>query len=80
MKFLPHPMHRKAALHENALQMAGMFNNSSHIDARYSTFSEVHRDQYYNGQATVLGNQMIHTVVHGNQILQGYHSSEQSQF
>ena len=73
--FPSHPMHRKATLHGNALQMAGMFNNSSHIDARYSTFSEVHRDQYYNGQATVLGNQVINTVVHGNQILQGSRSS-----
>ncbi|KAH0830333.1 hypothetical protein J3R83DRAFT_1725 [Lanmaoa asiatica] len=53
-----------------------MFNNSSHIDASHSAFSEVHRDQYYNARSTVQGNQTINTVIHGNQILgQDSHSN-----
>ncbi|KAG9311570.1 hypothetical protein JVU11DRAFT_7778 [Chiua virens] len=48
-----------------------MFNNSSHIDASHSTFSEVHRDQHFTSHASVQGNQTINTIVHGNQILQG---------
>ncbi|KAG8216568.1 hypothetical protein J3R82DRAFT_6749 [Butyriboletus roseoflavus] len=52
-----------------------MFNNSSHIDASHSTFSEVHRDQHYNARPTVQGNQTINTIVHGNQILQDSHSN-----
>ena len=39
-----------------------MFNNSSHVDANHSTFSEVHLDQHYNARPTVQGNQMINTV------------------
>ncbi|KIJ63807.1 hypothetical protein HYDPIDRAFT_29157 [Hydnomerulius pinastri MD-312] len=52
-----------------------MFNNSSNIDASHSTFSEVHRDQYYNSRPTVQGNQTVNTVVHGNQIFQASNSS-----
>ncbi|KAH7905539.1 hypothetical protein BJ138DRAFT_1105908 [Hygrophoropsis aurantiaca] len=37
-----------------------MFNNSSHIDASHSAFTEVHQIQ---------GNQTTYTVVHGNQII-----------
>ena len=47
-----------------------MFSNSSHIDASHSTFSEVHRDQYFTSRAYVQGNQTVNTIVHGNQILQ----------
>ncbi|KAF8547726.1 WD40 repeat-like protein [Imleria badia] len=47
-----------------------MFNNSSHIDASHSTFSEVHRDQYFTSRTNVQGNQTVNTFVHGNQILQ----------
>ncbi|KAI9457911.1 hypothetical protein HD554DRAFT_2042204 [Boletus coccyginus] len=47
-----------------------MFNNSSHIDANHSTFSEVHRDQYFTSRTNVQGNQTINTIIHGNQILQ----------
>lgn len=47
-----------------------MFNNSSHVDASHSTFSEVHRDQYFTSRANVQGNQTVNTIVHGNQILQ----------
>ncbi|KAI9568724.1 hypothetical protein HD554DRAFT_2097581 [Boletus coccyginus] len=52
-----------------------MFNNSSNVDASHSTFSEVHRDQYYNARSTVQGNQTINTVIHGNQIQQDSHSN-----
>ncbi|KAG9311510.1 hypothetical protein JVU11DRAFT_7713 [Chiua virens] len=52
-----------------------MFNNSSQIDASHSTFSEVHRDQYYNTRSTVQGDQTINTIIHGNQILQDSHSN-----
>ncbi|KAF9220801.1 hypothetical protein BS17DRAFT_847921 [Gyrodon lividus] len=48
-----------------------MFNNSTNIDASHSTFSEVHRDQYYNSCVSVQGNQTLNTIVHGNQIFQG---------
>ena len=47
-----------------------MFNNSSHIDASHSTFSEVHHDQYFTSRVNVQGNQTVNTIVHGNQILQ----------
>lgn len=50
-----------------------MFSNASHVDASHSTFSEVHRDQYFASRATVQGNQTLNTIVHGNQIV---HSSQ----
>ncbi|KIJ08710.1 hypothetical protein PAXINDRAFT_172813 [Paxillus involutus ATCC 200175] len=48
-----------------------MFNNSTNVDASHSTFSEVHRDQYYNSRVNVQGSQTVNTTIHGNQVFQG---------
>ncbi|KAH7919545.1 YVTN repeat-like/Quino protein amine dehydrogenase [Leucogyrophana mollusca] len=49
-----------------------MFNNASNTDARHSTFSEVHRDQFNALRLSTLRKQNVRysAIVHGDQIFQ----------